>query len=102
MKTLPHLTETALFFTEFFPDASKVFGSGPTFMDNYKNDQFSKEQQVHSHYPFASKDEWKMGSFLLHSGLSMAEMDQFFKLELVCDLLSFHIKNTKIFKVKKL
>ena len=62
-------------------------------MDKFDNDQFSKERQMHSHYPFASKDEWYMGSFLLHSGLSMAALDQFFKLELVRDLLSFHIKN---------
>ena len=81
------------FFTEFYPGASKIFGSGPTFIDNFDNDQFSKERQVHSHYPFASKDEWHMASFLLRSGLSMAAMDQFFKLELVRDLLSFHIEN---------
>jgi hypothetical protein len=92
------------FFTEFYPGASKIFGSGPTFMDNFDNDEFSKERQVHSHYPFSSKEEWHMASFLLRSGLSMAAMDQFFKLELVSDLLvSFHIKNQpNIFKVKKL
>jgi hypothetical protein len=73
------------FFTEFYPGASKMFGSGPTFMDNFDNDKFSKERQVHSHYPFASKDEWQMASFLLRSGLSMAALDQFFKLELVGD-----------------
>jgi hypothetical protein len=91
------------FFTEFYPGASKIFGSGPTFMDNFDSDQFSKERQMHSHYPFASKDEWHMASFLLRSGLSIAALDQFFKLELVGDLLSFHIENyTNISKVKKL
>ena len=36
-----------------------------------------------------------MASFLLHSGLSMAALDQFFKLELVRDLLllAFQIEN---------
>jgi hypothetical protein len=81
------------FFSEFYPGASKIFGSGPTFMDNFNNDQFSNERQVHSHYPFASKDEWQMASFLLRSGLSIAALDKFFKLELVGVLLSFHIKN---------
>src|SRR5271168_835341 len=83
------------FFTEFYPGASKIFGSGPTFMDQFDNDQFSKERQAHSHYPFASKDEWQMASFLLRSGLSMAALDQFFKLELVRDLLllAFQIEN---------
>ena len=81
------------FFTEFFPNASKIFGSGPTFIDNFDNDEFSKERQVHSHYPFASKDEWQLASFLLRSGLSMAALDLFFKLELVGNLLSFHIES---------
>ena len=44
-----------------------------------------------------------MASFLLRSGLSMAALDLFFKLELVGILLSFHIENwANIFKVKKL
>jgi hypothetical protein len=81
------------FFAEFYPGASKIFGSGPTFMDNFDNDQFSKERQVHSYYPFASKDEWQMASFLLRSDLSMAALDQFFKLELVGDLISFISKS---------
>jgi hypothetical protein len=84
------------FVTEFYPGASKIFGSGPTFMDNFDNDQFSEERQVHPHYPFASKDEWQMASFLLRSGLSMAALDQFFKLELVGDLLSFYFKTRLI------
>ena len=71
------------FFTEFYPGASNIFGSGPTFMDNFDNDQFSTERQVHPYYPFASKDEWQMASFLLRSGLSMTALDKFFKLELV-------------------
>jgi hypothetical protein len=79
------------FFSEFYPGASEIFGSGPTFMDNFDNDQFSKERRVHSHYPFASKDEWQMASFLLRSGLSMAALDQFFNLEFVGG--SFHIEN---------
>jgi hypothetical protein len=80
------------FFTEFYPGASKIFGSGPTFIDNFDNDEFSEERQAHPYYPFASKDEWQMASFLLRSGLSMAALDQFFKLELVGDFLSFHIE----------
>ena len=81
------------FFSEFYPGASKIFGSGPTFMDNFDNNQFFEERRAHSHYPFASKDEWHMASFLLRSGLSMAALDNFFKLELVGDLLLFHIEN---------
>ena len=75
------------FFAELYPGASKIFGSGPTFMDNFDNDQFSTERQTHPYYPFASKDDWQMASFLLRSDLSMAALDQFFKLELVGDLI---------------
>jgi hypothetical protein len=82
--TSPSLGDSP-FFAEIYPDASKIFGSGPTFMDNFDNDQFFKERQTHLYYPFASKDEWQMASFLLRSGLSMAAIDQFFKLELVSD-----------------
>ena len=71
------------FVAEFYPGASTVFGSGATFMDNFDKDQFSEERQTHLYYPFASKDEWQMASFLLRSGLSKAAMDRFFKLELV-------------------
>ena len=73
------------FFTEIYPDASKIFGSGATFMDNFDNDQFFEERRTHLYYPFASKDEWQMASFLLRSGLSIAAIDQFLKLELVSD-----------------
>ena len=65
-------------------------------MDNFDNDQFSKERQVHPHYPFASKDEWQMASFLLRSGLSMAALDQFFKLELVGDVISYRFILTRL------
>ncbi|KAG1744791.1 hypothetical protein EDB19DRAFT_1591983, partial [Suillus lakei] len=41
-------------------------------------------------YPFASKEEWEIGDFLLRSPLSMAAIDVFLKLPLVQKLcLSF-------------
>ncbi|KAG2737451.1 hypothetical protein P692DRAFT_201663931, partial [Suillus brevipes Sb2] len=41
-------------------------------------------------YPFASKEEWEIGDFLLRSPLSMATIDVFLKLPLVQKLcLSF-------------
>ena len=74
------------FSAEFYPGASTIYDTGPTFMDNFDKDQYSKERRECLYYPFATKDEWQMASFLLRSGLSMAAMDQFFKLELVSDL----------------
>ena len=71
------------FFQEFFPGASHTFGSGQTFMDIFDNDMFSEQREQFPYYPFASKDEWELASFLLRSGLSMAAIDKFFKLVLV-------------------
>ncbi|KAG1785391.1 uncharacterized protein HD556DRAFT_1214619, partial [Suillus plorans] len=34
-------------------------------------------------YPFASKEEWEIADFLLHSPLSMAVIDTFLKLSLI-------------------
>jgi len=66
------------------PNAAKVFGRGHTFMDQFDNDDFaSARRQGHIYYPFASRDEWELASFLLCSNLSLADTDRFLKLELV-------------------
>jgi hypothetical protein len=66
------------------PNAAKVFGRGHTFMDQFNNDDFaSARRQGHIYYPFASRDEWELASFLLRSNLSLADTDRFLKLELV-------------------
>jgi hypothetical protein len=66
------------------PNVAKVFGRGHTFMDQFDNDDFaSARRQGHIYYPFASRDEWELASFLLRSNLSLADTDRFLKLELV-------------------
>jgi hypothetical protein len=76
------------FFAEFYPGASCTYGMGRTFTDVFDEDKFAKERSKLLYYPFASKDEWEMASFLLRSGLSMAAIDKFLKLELVSYLLN--------------
>lgn len=66
-----------------YPGSAKVFGSGGTFMDKFDADQYSSERKEHLYYPFASRDEWELGSYLLRSSLSMGAIDKFLKLELV-------------------
>ena len=84
MEDVADLTnDSSPFFQEFFPGASHTFGSGQTFIDIFDNDKFSEQREQFPYYPFASKDEWELASFLLRSGLSMAAMDKFFKLGLV-------------------
>ena len=88
------LEESLSFYTEFFTGASKVFGKGETFMDLFHEDKYADMRQVNPYYPFASQAEWELASFLLKSGLSRVAVDQFLKLQFVCDLL-----NQKIFKL---
>ena len=66
-----------------YPGSAKVYGSGSNFMDRFDADQYSSERTEHPYYPFASRDEWEFGSYLLRSRLSMAAIDQLLNLELV-------------------
>ena len=65
------------------PTSGSVYGSGETFMDHCDKDKFTESRKRNVYYPFASKDEWELASFLLHSRLSMAAVDRFLKLKLV-------------------
>ena len=40
-------------------------------MDVFNADKFADKRKENLHYPFASKQDWEMGSWLLQSGLSM-------------------------------
>ena len=68
---------------EKHPTSSSVYGRGETFMDQCNKDRFSERRKGHLYYPFASRDEWELASFLLRSRLSMAAVDRFLKLKLV-------------------
>jgi hypothetical protein len=65
------------------PTSGSVYGRGETFMDQCDKDRFTEMRKGHLYYPFASRDEWELASFLLRSRLSMAAMDRFLKLKLV-------------------
>ncbi|KAJ3515847.1 hypothetical protein NLJ89_g1501 [Agrocybe chaxingu] len=70
------------FFSESYPHASTTFGQGETFMDLFNSDEHAGKRQENIYYPFASKAEWELASYLLRSGLSMTAIDNFLKLEL--------------------
>ena len=65
------------------PTSGSVYGFGETFMDQCDKDRFTEKRKGHLYYPFASRDEWELASFLLRSRLSMAAVDCFLKLKLV-------------------
>ena len=70
-------------FIEVFEGASKTYGKGTTFMAHFDYDKFANERTVNLYYPFASKEEWEIASFLLCSSLSMHAIDKFLSLDRV-------------------
>lgn len=88
---LPPRSPTPIFpfFKETHPTASTVYGRGQTFMDIFNKDEHSTKREQQLYYPFASRDEWELASFLLRSHLSMASIDKFLKLKLVSILKGF-------------
>lgn len=68
---------------EFFPTAAKVYGRGSTFMDEFHQDKHSQDRLDNMFYPFSSKDEWELASWLARADLSVGLMDDFFSLQLV-------------------
>jgi len=70
-----------------YPSAAHVYGKGHTFMDVFDADPHADKRVENLYYPFASKQDWEMASWLLRSGLSMAAVDRFLRLELVSCIL---------------
>ena len=59
-------------------------------MDNFYTDKFAEERTKNPYYPFASRAEWELASFLSRANLSMKFVDEFLSLELACILYCFH------------
>ena len=60
-----------------------VLGSGPGFMDRFNNDSNAEKRGGNIYYPFSSKAEWSLASWLSCSGLSMRAVDDFLALPMV-------------------
>ena len=52
-------------------------------MDDFFADKYRSLCHENLFYPFALGADWQLGSWLLHSGLSMAAIDNFLSLDLV-------------------
>jgi hypothetical protein len=71
-------------FIDTHPNAAKVYRTdGRTFMDNFDQDTHTEKRIDNVYYPFASRSEWELASFLLGSNLSMTAIDKFLSLDLV-------------------
>jgi hypothetical protein len=60
-----------------------TYGQAPTFLDRFNEDKYSAFRTMNMYYPFSSKAEWELASFLLSSDLPMQKVDEFLKLKLV-------------------
>ena len=78
------------YYTEIYPGTAKTYRRGLTFLDKFNRDQYSAMQEENLYYPWASRPEWELASFLLHSSLSMAAVDQFLSLDLVSQFILFN------------
>lgn len=76
---------TPLQYEDLHPNTPLIFGSGPGFVDGFNSDRFAKERKNNVYFPFSSKQEWGLASWLTHSGLSMRAMDDFLALPIVRD-----------------
>ncbi|KAF9455364.1 hypothetical protein BDZ94DRAFT_1316309 [Collybia nuda] len=78
-------------FVERFEGAAAKYKGGTTFMDEFDNDVHASKRTENLYYPFASRDEWELASYLLRSDLSVASINTFLSLSLIKQLgLSFH------------
>lgn len=77
---------------EEYDSATRSWGAGKTFMENFNLDDFSDRRKENVYYPFASKGDWEMAAFLLRSGMSMALIDDFLKLQFVSSTSLFNLK----------
>lgn len=78
------------FFLEHHPFPSRTYGPGQTLMDQFDQDKHADKRAQNLYYPFASRKEWEVASFLLRSSLSMANINKFLKLEMVGLITSHH------------
>lgn len=70
-------------YEDIHPNTPLFFGSGPTFMDRFDTDSQAGQRQENLYYPFLSREEWSLASWLLCSGLSMRAIDDFLALPIV-------------------
>ena len=75
-------------FVETYEGCAEAFPGRQTFMDQFRNDQYSEERRENIYFPWASKQEWDFASWLLQSHLSMAAIDSLLSLEIMSSVIS--------------
>ncbi|KAH7917570.1 hypothetical protein BV22DRAFT_1026118 [Leucogyrophana mollusca] len=86
----PHFSDEAGMTTDYYEGAGEALEGGELFMDTFHEDEHAEKRKTNIFYPFASKQDWELASWLLCSGLSMTAIDSFLSLALIILLpLSF-------------
>ncbi|KIJ13948.1 hypothetical protein PAXINDRAFT_13271 [Paxillus involutus ATCC 200175] len=81
-------------FVEMFTGCAEFFPGGKTFMDVFREDQYTEQRQENLYFPWASKEEWAFVSWLLCSRLSMAAIDSLLYLDIIKNA-SLSFRSTK-------
>ena len=98
----PYLHEDCTPVVNDHPNTPLVHPGGNTFMDQFFNDQYATSWQENPYYPFALGADWQLSSWLLHSGLSMAAIDNFLSSKLVCPFTCLLISWSQLSQIKQL
>lgn len=74
-------------FRKEYPGAARIVdpGSkqGQSFMYKFLQDEYAHLRTENLYYPFATSEEWQLASFLSRSPLSVAQTNEFLRLDLV-------------------
>jgi hypothetical protein len=76
-------TPDPTYYEDLHPNTPFIIGSGPKFTDIFNADCHATKRAENLYYPFSSKAEWGLASWLLCSGLSMRAVDDFLSLPIV-------------------
>jgi hypothetical protein len=79
----PPTTQDELCIERYPGPHAVVYEPGETFMDKFDKDTHASKRSINLFYPFKSKKEWELASFLLQSRMSMVEIDRFLGLTMV-------------------
>ena len=74
---------TAMPVVDSHPNIPLIHLGGTMLVDQFANDPHATHWKKNLYYPFASRADWQLALWLLHSHLSMAAIDKFLFLELV-------------------
>ncbi|KAG1905725.1 uncharacterized protein F5891DRAFT_1125768 [Suillus fuscotomentosus] len=70
-------------FVDQYPESSRTYGMGYTFLDLFNSDENSVYRAKNPYYPFSGRKDWEIASWLLRSGLSMGKIDSFLSLDII-------------------